>query len=146
MTAFKGALMITLSLFTKAAVTSLVRSRFIAMWQTVTLETQQEQLHPVPFSLAPRFENHLHLNVLFNMVKNALLLQTFRAQTGLKSFRNLSKTKITLPLKEQYTVFISGLSAVIWMSKTIKWTISWSLVTWSPPPTHPRSLKGPPMS
>lgn len=87
-------------------------ARPIATCQTVTLETQQEQLHLVPFSLVPHFENHLHLNVLFNVVENALLLQTFSAQTGLKSFGDLSKSKITLPLKEQCMMFISGLLAV----------------------------------
>lgn len=113
MTALQGTLLIMLSLATTAPVISLVGGRPIAVWQTVTLETQQVQLHPVPFSLAPCFESHLPLNVLFNMVKNALLFQTFRAQTGLKSFGNLSKTKITQSLEKPYMVFTSGLSTVL---------------------------------
>lgn len=104
--------MIALSLSTKATVTRLVRGLAYCYMTNSHLGDTARAASSMPFSLVLHFESHLHLNVLFNMVKNALLFQTFRAQIGLKSSGNLSKAKITLPLEERHPVFISGLSAV----------------------------------
>lgn len=97
-------------LSSKTTVSSPVR-RQAYCYVTVTLETQQERLPLVAFSLAPRFESHLHLNVLFNLVKNASLFQTFGVHTGFKRSGNLSKAQITLSLTGRCTAFLSGLSA-----------------------------------
>lgn len=97
-------------LSSKTTVSSPVR-RQAYCYVTVTLETQQERLPLVAFSLAPRFESHLHLNVLFNLVKNASLFQTFGVHTGFKRSGNLSKAQIALSLTGRCTAFLSGLSA-----------------------------------
>lgn len=110
-TAYKGGHLLTAPyLSSKTTASSPVR-RQAYCYVTVTLETQQERLPLVAFSLAPRFESHLHLNVLFNLVKNASLFQTFGVHTGFKRSGNLSKAQIALSLTGRCTAFLSGLSA-----------------------------------
>lgn len=105
-----GRLLTAQYLSTKTTVSNPVR-RQAYCYVTVTLETQQERLPLVAFSLVPHFESHLHLNVLFNLVKNASLFQTFRAHTGFKRSGNLSKAEIALSLTGRCMVFLSGLWA-----------------------------------
>lgn len=92
-----GHLLTTSYLSTKTTVSSPVR-RQAYCYVTVTLETQQERLPLVAFSLVPHSESHLHLNVLFSLVKNASHFQTFKAHTGFKRSGNLCKAKIVFVL------------------------------------------------
>lgn len=96
----------------KPLVTSLVRGQAYCSMTNSHLGNTARAASSSALFFSSSLWKPLTLNVLFNMVKNALLFQTFRAQIGLKSSGSLSKAKITLPLEERYTVFIPGLSAV----------------------------------